>query len=217
MSVRSCLVRRRYIKISACLAIAAAVAWATERAQRWTMAERQRVLSADRGEPRHRPRHGEDVQRRGLARADHLAPSVRSALPVGGRGEEPHPARPGRHRPRAGGDAAAARHRRRRTGCADQQRRGLAETIGRREDRRAGDGARRLAAHLQRELLRLRGAGAGSARAAGGGARDGGEHDLHRRLAGASVRLGGVCRIEGGALGADPRTGGGSRDGPACG
>ena len=99
-----------------------------------------------------------------------------------------------------------------RTGRADQQRGGLAEAAGRRQDRGAGDGARRLAAHLQREFLRLRGPGAGSARPAGGGAGDGGEHDLHRRLAGASVRLGGVCRIEGGALGADPRAG--RRPGP---
>ncbi len=110
-----------------------------------------------------------------------------------------------------GRDAAAARHRRRRAGRADQQRRGLAEAAGRREDRRAGDGARRLAAHLQREPVRLRGAGPGPARPAGGGARDGGEHDLHRRLAGASVRVGGLCRLEGGAMGADPRVGGGFR------
>ena len=42
----------------------------------------------------------------------------------------------------------------------------------------------------------------------GDGARDGGQHDLHRRVAGASVRLGGLCRVESGALGADPRAGG---------
>ena len=38
------------------------------------------------------------LQRRRLARADDLPPAVRSALPVGGRSPQPHPARPVRYR-----------------------------------------------------------------------------------------------------------------------
>ena len=95
--------------------------------------------AADRSEPRHRPRHGEALLRRRLARHHLLAPSVPGELPVGDGAGGPHPGRsrrPRQHRRGDRRDQAAARERR--TARAGQQCRDLAQ------------GRRRQAADLDR-------------------------------------------------------------------
>ena len=89
--------------------------------------------AADRSEPRHRPRDGEALLRRRLARDHLLAPSVPGKLPVGDGPGGSHPGRPRRSRPtrQQAIDEIKRRLDRRRTARAGQQRRDLAQGRGR--------------------------------------------------------------------------------------
>lgn len=97
--------------------------------------------------------------------------------------------------------------RRRPAPRAGGQCRHLAQGRRRRAPRCAGNRLRHLAAGVQHQPVLHRAAGARPVRRAEGGAGNGDQRDLHRRLEGASIRRGGLRHFQGGVVRADPRDG----------
>ena len=163
--------------------------------------------ASHRSQPRHRPRHRQALFRRRLARHHLLAPPVPGKLPVGRRARRitSRSISPTATTPRGDrGDQAAAQ---RRTACAGQQRRDLAEGRRRRAARLDRYLARRLEPCFPGEFLCADHAGARADRRTQGRQGLGGQRHLDRRLARASVRRRGLCDLEGGAGLADARDG----------
>ena len=165
--------------------------------------------AAHRSKPRHRPRHGEALLRRRLARDHLLAPSVPGELSVGRRTGGSHPGRSRRSRTTRS-TAIAEIKRRLDSGELHALVNNAAISPKAEGGKRLGslDTANEvLAAGVPGEFLRADHAGARTGRRAEGRQGLGGERDLDRRLARASVRRRGLRHLEGGARLAHARDG----------